>query len=63
MTEPDVARLRSVQCTAKKPWDGTVPAEHPDAKEVCVERGWPSGDLTWYRCPHCELRFTVELPQ
>jgi hypothetical protein len=53
-------------CTKEKPWKPEYGkrAIHPDAKEVGSQRdGWPAGDEQDYECPHCGLRFTVELPQ
>lgn len=56
-------------CTADNPYDKDNPDhdcrwQHPDAEEVGEQRsGWPSGDLQSYLCPHCGLKFTVELPQ
>lgn len=52
-------------CTAEAPWHkGLGPAIHPDAKEVGEqEDGYPGGDIVTMECPHCRLRFKVELPQ
>lgn len=52
-------------CTAEKPWSSDKGrAAHPDAYEVGEQMdGWPSGDTQMYFCPHCGLRFEVELPQ
>lgn len=38
---------------------------HLDAKEVPdTQRDvWPGGDTVKYQCPHCDRKFTVELPQ
>jgi hypothetical protein len=49
-------------CTAADPWniDKSKRAQHPDAKDdgECSE-----GCCDYYKCPHCGLRFRVELPQ
>jgi len=52
-------------CTAENPWkSGMGRAIHPDAVAVGEQQdGWPSGDIQSYKCPHCGLQFTVELPQ
>lgn len=56
-------------CTAEKPYDAKNPDHkgfwrHPDAVAVGDQRdGWPAGDLQDFECPHCGLRFTMELPQ
>lgn len=49
-------------CTKSDPWDKTKSerATHPDAVEL--ETDWYS-DYEKYKCPHCGLRFKVELPQ
>ena len=52
-------------CTADNPWKPDMGrAIHPDAVAVGEQQsGWPSGDTQSYKCPHCGLQFTVELPQ
>lgn len=52
-------------CTAEDPWtpEKSPRAYHPDAKLVGQEDGWPGGDIDTYECPHCGLRFKVELSQ
>lgn len=53
------------ECTAREPWGkGKGRAYHPDADEIGEQQdGWPGGDLVTYECPHCGLKFQVELPQ
>lgn len=48
-------------CTAENPWtpDKGTPAQHPDAKD---DGECSSGCCDYYLCPHCGLRFRVELP-
>jgi hypothetical protein len=36
--------------------------EHPDAEEIEVDYGSMYGSYERYRCPHCGLKFWVELP-
>ena len=66
-------------CTADDPWTGSFltgasyagdagykgKAVHPDANEVSGTQrdNYPCGDLVDYLCPHCRIRFTIELPQ
>lgn len=53
-------------CTAEDPWDESKSktAEHPDAEDDGGDYGGLSGggDYEKYKCPHCGLRFKVELP-
>lgn len=48
-------------CTKENPWtEDKGRAQHPDA----VSAGECSDSCCdYYRCPHCGLRFTVEVPQ
>lgn len=49
-------------CTAAAPWTEAIGgrAAHPDA----VDDGECSdGCCDFFRCPHCGVRFRVELPQ
>jgi hypothetical protein len=52
-------------CAKENPWnDGMdVKAVHPDAEFVSSEDGYPGGDISWYKCPHCGLTFDVEMAQ
>ena len=54
-------------CTKDDPWDKSKSGRtsHPDAIEVDDSQrdNYPCGDLVDYDCPHCGLRFKVELPQ
>jgi len=55
-------------CTAAHPWKPglTEPGEqiqHPDAKELFQEDGWPAGDTVVLECPCCGHRWRMELPQ
>ena len=55
-------------CTKESPYnskdkDRREKWQHPDAVSVCVWEGYPGGDIETYECPHCGLRFKVELPQ
>jgi len=52
-------------CTRENPWQPDMGrAVHPDVVEVGdQEDGYPGGDIQAYKCPHCGLRFKVELPQ
>lgn len=46
-------------CTKENPWDPSKGkrATHPDADEVR-----DSDYRIWYKCPHCNHSFSVELP-
>lgn len=53
-------------CTADNPWSKSEPrqpVEHPDAIEGEQYDGYPGGDLVPMKCPHCQHRWTMELPQ
>lgn len=52
-------------CTKEDPWKmGMGRAIHPDAiPQGSQQGGYPSGDIQVYKCPYCNLRFEVELPQ
>lgn len=51
-------------CTADDPWDPTKSdrAEHPDAVIVGTDDQSMYGSYEEYKCPHCNKRFWVELP-
>lgn len=56
-------------CSADHPFSLVGPRsgaiwQHPDAELIGEqEDGYPGGDLVTYQCPHCGLRFKVELAQ
>lgn len=53
-------------CTKETPWtkEVTEATQHPDAEEVrCDDGNGYGGDVVTYLCPHCQLRFKMELPQ
>lgn len=52
-------------CTKDDPWtpENGKRATHPDAVEDGQSDGYPGGDMVDYKCPHCGLEFSVELPQ
>lgn len=52
-------------CTADDPWmpEKGDRAVHPSARCVRTGGGYPGGDIDVYICPHCDLRFKVEVPQ
>lgn len=54
-------------CTTDNPWKEEMgPCEHPDAVEIDEDYGKgggvADGDYVRYECPHCKLKFWVELP-
>ena len=59
-------RIEPETCTAEYPYPGRSDGRrwaHPSAREVACRDGYPGGDIATYECPHCDLRFSVELPQ
>lgn len=55
----------TVTCTKENPWSGVRNGRvmHPDAVSIDQEDGYPCGDYEVFECPHCKLKFKVELPQ
>lgn len=59
-------------CSKNHPYNKKVPMKpderwvHPDAKEIAEDYGKgggvADGDYVQYHCPHCDLKFWVELP-
>lgn len=61
-------QAQSFICTAEEPFDSNKHVNckvvHPDAKEIGDQTTcWPAGDMITWRCPHCGLTWTQELPQ
>lgn len=50
-------------CTSGDPWTPAhgTPAQHPSA--VCIYDGGLEQAYERFECPHCRVRFTVEIPQ
>lgn len=55
-----ITRQDRYVCTADAPWthDKGTPVQHPDAKDdgECAD-----SCCDFYKCPHCGLRFRVEV--
>lgn len=52
-------------CTKSTPWDKSksAVARHPDAVSDGTTEHDDGSETDYYKCPHCGLRFGVEVPQ
>jgi len=65
MSPPMTRREERYVCTAVAPWtpEKGPTAAHPDVVEVYCDDYSDGTSIATYKCPHCGMRFRVELPR